>query len=470
MAVRKTVNFVDYFGVLKRSFFLYRDNFAVFIVISLIASAGSIAGSFISEDAVAAYPALAAPAFLIFLGSLFLSAWGAAAMIVASGSLAAGRKITVGESLAGGMERLLYYTAFLIVVFCLAAVGFIFFIIPGVYLSVIFVFVLIIAVLEPREPNPLAASKKLVSGNFWGIFFFYIFIGLALLMILLPIMFSAGITGIFMPFAGGLFAELVMAAEKPALIIVTVALYREMKKVKRGRKAPAGGDTAVKLVLGCVSGCLLVVLLMAGAAGLAVFAGKKFFGTEEGKAKLIKVFSPVMKKAGDEVVFPGGVKMQLPDNGAARRKPGAGGAYDVFLLEPGGILAFEVKKTKGADSGGIKSRSEAESAPAEIVKKEVRKSGGGFLLKKSGSGKINGKTWFKYIFVGTKKHGEDTGTFYKEIYFTLHGGNGYMIKCNYPVFDTGPSGNVITAYKEKAERYSSAAADLAGRMVFEGKK
>jgi len=167
-------------GVLDDAFHLYRDSFR-YILPLLIANAilAAIPGLVLGLNQAAAatpveqgraiYQLMASPSFWItFLVALLMNLMMYGALIGSLDSVARGGRMGLGEALQLGLSRLprVIGASFL---FGLAiALGFMLFVIPGIYLMGIFQLVLVAVIVENSGViGAFGTSRRLIKGYWW---------------------------------------------------------------------------------------------------------------------------------------------------------------------------------------------------------------------------------------------------------------------------------------------------------------
>lgn len=147
--------------IFKTSFEIYKNNFQTFISISLIfaviivllAQVSPVRGSGLS--------------FIFTTISMLISSWFSMALMYASAALLQKKNITWQEALMLPKERFRMYVIVNAALFLLIISGFLLFIVPGVYLAVVYNFTSTITVLEKTEfKESFMRSAALVKGRF----------------------------------------------------------------------------------------------------------------------------------------------------------------------------------------------------------------------------------------------------------------------------------------------------------------
>ncbi len=148
-----------------------------------------------------------------------------------------------------------------------AGAGFLFLIIPGIYLSLCFAFSSLVAVDEKKKGfKTLQRSKQLVDGHWWGVLGLFFLFGVVIAVISLILSLVVGLFVTLLSFTGilseavGYIPSLLIA---PLSIIWLVVLYEELREIKKGVevKKPAISKTLIIILI--VLGLLMAVSIPA---------------------------------------------------------------------------------------------------------------------------------------------------------------------------------------------------------------
>ncbi len=240
--------------IFKEAFDLYKANFILFLSIALLGSSVSL---FINLPGVNQL----LPAFLIGILSLIgaiVGLLGQVALVFAVFRTFGLQSVSIGEAFLSALPKMLKY--FCVVTLCglMVLAGWLFLIVPGIYLGTIFSLVGSIAILEDRPFfQILQRSYNLIKGYFWPVLGFYTVIFL-----------------VFLPVGVVYFLQLSQAVKMliffifgiittPLYIAMNVNLYLRFKAVKDTAGEPAAAAPLKGAgCLGCLGALVLWIVII----------------------------------------------------------------------------------------------------------------------------------------------------------------------------------------------------------------
>ena len=225
--------------VLKDSFEMVVKNFPGFFVLALFSQAGVLANIAFINDTGAAKEILID--YLLYYVIFF---WGALAMLYYAAGKYFNKETTIKKALAGAMERFPLFFGVAAVVFAATMAGFAAFLIPGIYVMVIWGVADAVAAYDDRDiAGCLRESKRLVDGSFWRV------LGIIGILTLLTFMLGGIFSGLsenivfkWKPAAayGPVLDEVARALPDiimaPLFAAATFIMYKRLNKIKREDK------------------------------------------------------------------------------------------------------------------------------------------------------------------------------------------------------------------------------------------
>lgn len=211
--------------LLRSSLEIYRRNLRLFISISLLLAISIVAllrifGTIHPESF---------KGFVFMTCSTLLSSWFSMAMMYAAILLLKGRKIDFKQALRMPRERYFHYVTVNAALFVLVICGAFLFVLPGIYLGVLYNFASTVTVFENTDLKAsFLKSAYLVKGYFFNILgFFAIVVMLALLpdVLTTPIKESN-------PSLALTISRILSTLVIPFIIIAQMALYLRMQELK----------------------------------------------------------------------------------------------------------------------------------------------------------------------------------------------------------------------------------------------
>jgi hypothetical protein len=166
--------------------------------------------------------------------SIFTSTYSLGALILAIEARDSGRDITVREAYSSlGVHAFVVLLLTSVVIAIIVFIGFVLFVIPGIYLLIRFAFVDPVVVLERKGVGEaLVRSWTLVQGAWWRVF------GIGLLVFVLLGLasgaLSAALGSILPPRAAGAIGILISIVVQPIAVSVLVLLYYDVRLRREG--------------------------------------------------------------------------------------------------------------------------------------------------------------------------------------------------------------------------------------------
>ncbi|MDP8213513.1 MAG: hypothetical protein P9X22_09560 [Candidatus Zapsychrus exili] len=163
--MNKINNIIDLSKILSNSMEMYKKNFQFFISLSLFYGVFNLATRQIinnffkkPEEAI----------FLIIITSSLILCRIAIMLIYASYKLRSGLVLSFAKVFEETKGRYLRYVAVYMSVLFLMGMGFVFFVLPGLFIGAIFMFADVIVVLENKKyTEAFKGSIELIKGKFW---------------------------------------------------------------------------------------------------------------------------------------------------------------------------------------------------------------------------------------------------------------------------------------------------------------
>jgi hypothetical protein len=250
-------------GVIDTAFQLYKSSFAVTWPIALLTSVLGLAPFayliylglpvFDPTAGVAADPSMVGKVMIAVVISIIPSTWGFGALYLKQRAVGTDQELSTGAAFQAALSRLPALIGAIILYFLAIMVGFIALLVPGFILMLSLLLNMLLVVFENKGPfDSLAASHKLVWGNWWRSATMLSVVGILMLVIYIAI---GLVFSLATPFAGmavgdALLATMVIQLVSQAVInvIVTpfttaslIALYWDLKLRKEG------GDLAARV-------------------------------------------------------------------------------------------------------------------------------------------------------------------------------------------------------------------------------
>ena len=239
--------------LLKRAWGVYKQRFGVFLAIVLIPLLFSLPLLLLNlfTDRIPPFVFLAL-VIILWLVLIIVSLWSQISLVYAIKERE--QKIGVKESLTKGWHKIISYWWVSILGAIITMGGFLLFIIPGIIFAVWFsLAIYILATEDLKGMNALLKSKQLVSGNWWGVFWRFLLLGLLLLVI--TVLIKNVTESLNISFVGNIVHVLVF----PFIAIFGFLIYEDLKRLKTGVffELPRRG-TKAKLILVGILGFLLI--------------------------------------------------------------------------------------------------------------------------------------------------------------------------------------------------------------------
>lgn len=419
------INILDVF---KRSFLLFKENFLLFMGIALIGNVFGVLGAVLSPISKAAGDLIG---FLSLPLGIFLSIWSSAALIIAVANILSGTKISLRECFAGVRGKYWRCVSVSLLYFLIFFVGFLLFVLPGVYWGTIFAFSVTIVVLEKNKNiNPLSASKKLVKGAFWKVFT----VGLISTVFSIPIyLIAVKLSGLNQNLSA-IAIQIYIIIYLAFTLTVQVVLYNKLKAVKG--EGIFDNLKECKKASGCL-GCLVAFGLMALIIimiAVGIFGLNRFVSTEKG-AQVLESFN---KRFSAKIVFPGEVSLQRPEGAFAFKREQPNLSYKIFISnrDKSKSATFELHMFNSGDlnlnADGLNIADEAIAeqiiyeiyGKSETVKQAWQRRYGVFKPASLKAVNIGGRAWAEYILDARKEFPSGKVSGYRwKVYYTPVGDN-----------------------------------------------
>jgi hypothetical protein len=233
------------------------------------------------------YPLLAFITFPLSLAGIFMSLWADVAIITALSRIYNKQGTNFKESFGISAVKIWPFLLNSILMAFVVVFSTLFFIVPGIYFSVIYSLVTIAVIVEDhRTISPFKMSAALVKKYFWTVVLY----GLAVLVMLLPIIIICA--GPFFYFAvkspesmrtlatnplvpaATLVMYLIQSLLMPYFQSISYMLYEKLKDAKRGSKELSDPELLKPRMNGCVMAIVFIVLTLALAVVLyLIFKG-----------------------------------------------------------------------------------------------------------------------------------------------------------------------------------------------------
>lgn len=161
--------------ILLRSWYLYRDNFLLFILIAVIGQALYTVRGALSATGV---QGLWAVGVGLVPAAIVIRFWAGAALIVAASSRHNAQEVSLKGCFAKVEGRYLTYVMATVLYSLASVTGLLLLIVPGLYVGTILCLAAYVAVLEDRKlAGSFRRSRQLVAGSFWRVLLIMLFLG-----------------------------------------------------------------------------------------------------------------------------------------------------------------------------------------------------------------------------------------------------------------------------------------------------
>jgi hypothetical protein len=216
-----TLNIKEIFG---QAFSIYRSNIQIFLAIGLLYGFANVAASLLAGRVPQSLNGA------VFLANIFITCI-ASVLVISSMIQLQQRRVFLLKNNLRFLQRFYFtFVAVSLSQMLLAAAGVMFFIIPGIYCLVVFIFADILAVVEKKKYlECFQESVNLTHGFFWPILFFLVMLGC---FSFLP----AVLMELLMPLSAKLANSVNTAATvfiAPFLMISQMQLYLRMKQLRK---------------------------------------------------------------------------------------------------------------------------------------------------------------------------------------------------------------------------------------------
>lgn len=283
--------------ILKESFEFYKSNFGFLFLISLLISVFS----FLNQLLAILKFSIGLVYFIVSIFDFVFIFWGSAALILGISKRLSNEEIDLKRSFLETGNKIWPLIIASIFYFLIAAAGCLFFLIPGIYFGIIFLFVGTVVVLENSDLfTSIKRSQQLIQGHFWSVFS----LSFLLVCLFLPILglYVLNITNELETIMIGFIFMLVM----PYYNVVHVQLFLKLKQLK-SEISPLK-ETGKKT--GCL-GCLSIVGLFIIVMILGIFWIKGIYGfliSPQGN----KYYERLTDKLSPQVELSSGVHLEKP--------------------------------------------------------------------------------------------------------------------------------------------------------------
>jgi hypothetical protein len=255
------------------SFRFATQNFRLFFLIAL---AGIGLQAFVALIPVQRFPFLATATIPFSLAAVFFSLWSGVAIIKAMAKVYYKEPTDFKDSFGSSIGKIWPYILNNILMFFVVFFGILFFLIPGIYYSVIYSLLPMAVVIEDHEKiSPFKMSAALIKRYFWTVVLY----GLAMLVMMVPVFIIC-----IAPFFFGLFAAMkspdairsfannplflvpayaVQALLMPYFQSLNFMIYAKLKEAKQGSKALSDPEKLKPRLNGCITVIILAILTFA---------------------------------------------------------------------------------------------------------------------------------------------------------------------------------------------------------------
>ena len=222
---------IDVQKILKEAFLLYKKNFQAFIMIGLLYGfAGVIDGLLYTFFHLQ-------PGGFTFLLNILVTSWASIILIEMSSRAFQNKDIDLQKAFFAPKPIYWNYVVVAASFFLILTLGFLFFILPGIFFATIFIFADIVVVLENRQfLDAFKRSAQLVSGLFWKILFFSL---LMAVIILIPTILLGVVSALEHVKLAKTLSILTTVFVAPFIISAQVSLYYAVKAIQKNEELEA---------------------------------------------------------------------------------------------------------------------------------------------------------------------------------------------------------------------------------------
>ncbi len=242
--------------VISESFRLYQENFGLWFLVSLLAAL-TFANHFPSSNVMHGKSG-----YLLFIGILG-SFLGNAILTILVADKIQSKGSSAKEVVVILLNRILRLIGTNIIFVLILMNGVLLFIIPVIYLSVLFEFSFIAVIVDDLSPlNAMRASCCYVRGNWWRVFFISLLTMLVLFLFLTPFFYFRKFFSSHL-LMGNLGQNIITAIVTPFVVAINVTLYY---KLRTGKDFQALKDSWLKymgIVWGLIGSFFLLMVLWA---------------------------------------------------------------------------------------------------------------------------------------------------------------------------------------------------------------
>jgi len=218
-------NQIDIRQIIKEAFLLYKNNFQPFILVGLFYGfAGVVDGILYASFKLK-------PGGITFLLNILITSWASMVLVEMSSRAFQNKTIDLREAFMSPKQKYWNYVVVACTFFLLLTLGFLFFILPGIFFATIFIFADIVVILENRIfIDAFKRSAQLVSGLFGRVLLFSL---LTALIILIPTLILGLLAATpYLKFAKAL-SVVATVFIAPFVISAQVRLYYAVKAIKK---------------------------------------------------------------------------------------------------------------------------------------------------------------------------------------------------------------------------------------------
>ncbi len=338
----KELRSLDIGKILQTTINLIGKNFRLLLSIALFGQIFGLIAGILNAS-------LANPLLLLFKAALYLvnmivCIWATAALIKAAGEQYHNIPINFKEAFTRTKSLIWSFMGVSALYVLLIALGWLLFIIPGIYWGIIFCLAGTVLVLEKTNfIDAFKISKTLIRGHFWKvIFLFFIFsiiqsffFGAILYFSLLYPQLQMGLYSLMMVFSGVVLSTL------------NIVLYNQLKDI-HGLNLPVS-EGKKKWGFGCLGclGALIMAILFLALASMWLVQWGAFVKSEQGTRlwqKAANTFSPVLR-------FPENIILVRPQGYWAFPMSGKEFEYTLMTVQEGRLNSFKIEALSPTELG-----------------------------------------------------------------------------------------------------------------------
>jgi hypothetical protein len=184
--------------------------------------------------------------------SIFILPWSGIALIIAASNRYLNNKITLEECFLKAKGIYWRFIGVILMYSLFYWAGLLLFVIPGIYLGIIFLLAFVAVVLEKKDVDPFKISRALIKGSFWKVFLISLLLSIMLLFCLYLAVYLDKIL-----------AETFIIIFSPFSWVVTVLLYYRLKEKREAEQSLQNMEVPIKRgSIGCFSAIGLIILII----------------------------------------------------------------------------------------------------------------------------------------------------------------------------------------------------------------